>query len=285
MSLYSLTKPPTFAPNSHATNSGWVNPDTGEILVALPDLMTRQEALNPGPHILSVTPPADGHYAAGSALNFVFTFSEPVTTNNAYPTPVLLGRLSTSMAFGGAVTFYASSSQSDQNNQITFSAYPADASRTGTADVGTLSLGLLTATHGFNGIDHIAIQTVATGLQNVPYDLGITLNGNDSNTPLAYVNKTGNQYNCTIATDSTFQQIVDFINTDPTLSTVFTASVIGDGSSTWRGAALGLGNAYDAIAANSLFVYPDIPFVSVADNTKHVNPIFTALNTSGITVG
>ena len=41
MSLWSLTSPPIWAPDALATDDGWEMPDTPEILVAIPQLVTR----------------------------------------------------------------------------------------------------------------------------------------------------------------------------------------------------------------------------------------------------
>lgn len=43
---YKLFTPPVYAPNAVATNLGWVNPVTGELLVSVKDLKDRIEKFN-----------------------------------------------------------------------------------------------------------------------------------------------------------------------------------------------------------------------------------------------
>jgi len=86
MSLWSLTSPPTWAPDALATNDGWEMPDTPEILVAIPQLVTRN----------------GGVRAKTAAVQLLFsqptysaTNSDPIEMALVFPENVILNTLQT----------------------------------------------------------------------------------------------------------------------------------------------------------------------------------------------
>jgi uncharacterized protein YuzE len=52
-SSWTLTQPPGWVPNAHATDKGWVNPDTGEVLVSIGKLASNKGA-GPAPRIVTL---------------------------------------------------------------------------------------------------------------------------------------------------------------------------------------------------------------------------------------
>lgn len=78
MSNWSLATPPTYRPDAVATASGWTDPVTGEVLVTIRALTTKNvDALIVPTFTMSV--PVNGSYAAGATLQFNVTASEAVT--------------------------------------------------------------------------------------------------------------------------------------------------------------------------------------------------------------
>jgi hypothetical protein len=73
MPLWTLNGPPAFAPNAVATDQGWVDPDTGEIFVAIGKLTTKA---GPG-DVLSVAFDATS-YAQGDPISVTVRFNERV---------------------------------------------------------------------------------------------------------------------------------------------------------------------------------------------------------------
>lgn len=75
MSLWTLSNPPSWAPNAIATPKGWVNPDTGEVLVTIGSLDQRS-----GPAAIRGASVIDnkGVYQTGDTFRFRVFFSEPV---------------------------------------------------------------------------------------------------------------------------------------------------------------------------------------------------------------
>ena len=83
MSLWSLTSPPTWAPDALATDDGWEMPNTPEILVAIPQLVTRNggiRAKNGGSAQLYFDNPT---YSAtnGDTMNMALVFPENIILN------------------------------------------------------------------------------------------------------------------------------------------------------------------------------------------------------------
>lgn len=90
MSNWSIKSPPTYFPTATATNLGWTDPVTGEVLVALAGLTAkRTDALIVPTFTLAV--PADGTYNAGMTLTFTVTASEPVIVTGAPTLGVTIG--------------------------------------------------------------------------------------------------------------------------------------------------------------------------------------------------
>lgn len=76
MSNWSLKKPPTYRPDAVATTMGWATPDTGEVLVAIAGLTTKQGPLASWP-TFTLAVPANGtyHIATPDTLTFTVTSS------------------------------------------------------------------------------------------------------------------------------------------------------------------------------------------------------------------
>lgn len=90
MSNWSIKTPPTFFPTATATNQGWINPATGELLVALSGLTAKNtDALSVPTFTLAV--PANGTYNAAGVLTFTVTASEPVIVTGAPTLGVTIG--------------------------------------------------------------------------------------------------------------------------------------------------------------------------------------------------
>lgn len=77
MSLWTKDQPPVFHNPKHGeavqTKAGWVDPVTGEVLVAISDLTTKS-----GPANVSTTRFEQGSYAQGAALKVFVNFVEKV---------------------------------------------------------------------------------------------------------------------------------------------------------------------------------------------------------------
>jgi hypothetical protein len=75
MALWNLSNPPSWAPNAIATPKGWVNPDTGEVLVTIGSLDRRTgAAVIRSAHIVN----NKGTYQDGDTIRLRVQFSEPV---------------------------------------------------------------------------------------------------------------------------------------------------------------------------------------------------------------
>lgn len=129
MSIWTLDKPPTYFPTAVATDRGWENPDTGEVLVAIGGLATTGGA----PEV-SVVAFGTTSYAQGDPLGVTVRFSEKVTVT-AGATIVV-----TSDGGGGNVTLYAAAGQTaatvvtfnKQSDNTTGQNVPSNVSATGT---------------------------------------------------------------------------------------------------------------------------------------------------------
>lgn len=73
---WSLTNPPSWAPDAVATPSGWADPITGELLVAIRGLSTK----NAGPSVVRVTRVGSKfRFGVGDVISFRVKFNEVVT--------------------------------------------------------------------------------------------------------------------------------------------------------------------------------------------------------------
>lgn len=75
MALWNLSNPPSWAPNAIATPKGWVNPNTGEVLVTIGSLDRRA-----GAAVIrdAVVVDNKGVYRTGDTFRLRVNFSEPV---------------------------------------------------------------------------------------------------------------------------------------------------------------------------------------------------------------
>lgn len=90
MSNWSIKTPPTYRPDAVATASGWTDPVTGEVLVCIRGLTTKNvDALVVPTFTLGV--PANGTYHVGQALVFTVTASEAVTVAGTPSIDVTIG--------------------------------------------------------------------------------------------------------------------------------------------------------------------------------------------------
>jgi hypothetical protein len=90
MSSWTLNTPPTFHPDAVASAAGWKHPVTGEVLVAIRGLTTKNVDAGTVPtFVLAV--PADGTYHAGDKLTFTVTASEAVSVSGTPSIDVTIG--------------------------------------------------------------------------------------------------------------------------------------------------------------------------------------------------
>jgi hypothetical protein len=90
MSSWTLKTPPTFRSDAVASASGWKHPVTGEVLVAIRGLTTKNvDALVVPTFTLAV--PADATYTVGQALVFTVTASEAVSISGTPSIDVTIG--------------------------------------------------------------------------------------------------------------------------------------------------------------------------------------------------
>lgn len=90
MSNWSLKTPPTYRPDAVAGPEGWKDPVTGEVLVCIRALTTKNvDALVVPTFVLAV--PANGTYTVGQALVFTVTASETVTVVGTPSIDVTIG--------------------------------------------------------------------------------------------------------------------------------------------------------------------------------------------------
>ncbi len=73
MPEWTLTRPPNYFPTAVATTKGWVDPNTGEVLVAIRNLSGKSSS-----HVVSLTLNATS-YKSGDSLTVSVQFSEAVT--------------------------------------------------------------------------------------------------------------------------------------------------------------------------------------------------------------
>ena len=129
MSQWSLNSAPKHAPNAVATQKGWEDPDTGEVLVAIRQLSTKAG----GADIVSVTVTNLAALAQGSNLAVRVKYNEKVTVTVGATIVVKW------TGVGGDITLYAAAQTgvstvvfNKQNDNTTQATVPAEA--------GTLSI-------------------------------------------------------------------------------------------------------------------------------------------------
>jgi len=84
MALWTLNKPPAWATNAVATNKGWIDPVTGEILVAIGDLSVRHGG---GTCTRAIIENFQDVYETGETITFKLFFNEAVTVGDGEGTP------------------------------------------------------------------------------------------------------------------------------------------------------------------------------------------------------
>lgn len=85
---WSLTQPPNWAPDAIATDRGWVNPDTGELLVAIRGLNVK----NNGPAVVRVSRIGNiTKYGRTTTLSFRVKFNEVVVVTGSPRIPLTIG--------------------------------------------------------------------------------------------------------------------------------------------------------------------------------------------------
>jgi 6,7-dimethyl-8-ribityllumazine synthase len=90
MSNWSLATPPTYHPTAVATASGWTDPITGEVLVTIRALTTKNvDALVVPTFTMSV--PANASYGVGATLEFHVIPSEAVTVSGFPSLDITIG--------------------------------------------------------------------------------------------------------------------------------------------------------------------------------------------------
>jgi hypothetical protein len=78
MALWTYKTPPIFKQDAIATDKGWVDPVTGEILVAITGLDVKNTDAVVVPTFGTIAVPADGTYNLGDTLTFTLTVTEDV---------------------------------------------------------------------------------------------------------------------------------------------------------------------------------------------------------------
>jgi hypothetical protein len=149
MSNWSLKKPPTYRPDAVASALGWVTPDTGEVLVAINGLTTKQGPLASWP-TFTLAVPADGtyHIATPDTLTFTVTSSKQLAIAGTPSIDVTINATVRQAAFTGI----------DATGKIMTFAYTLQASDTADAN------GIIVA----NTID---LSTTGKGKSRVVEDL------------------------------------------------------------------------------------------------------------------
>lgn len=90
MSNWSYRKAPVYFPGATATKQGWINPATGEVLVAIANLNTKRTDANVVP-TFTLAVPSNATYLTGQVLTFTVTPSEAVTVTGAPYIVVTIG--------------------------------------------------------------------------------------------------------------------------------------------------------------------------------------------------
>jgi len=97
MSNWTLTSPPSWVPNAVATDKGWENPDTGEVLVAIGELATNNAA---GPAPVSYAWTNTSTYKKeGDTIGIAVTFNGIVTVTGTPTIEVTIGVNARSAAY------------------------------------------------------------------------------------------------------------------------------------------------------------------------------------------
>ena len=96
---WNLTTPPVWAPTAVAGPAGWTNPDTGEVLIAMRNLVSKGTDAADFPTFVAALTSA-AVLVTGDKLVITVTASEPVKATGALAIEVMIGaevRLSSSV--------------------------------------------------------------------------------------------------------------------------------------------------------------------------------------------
>lgn len=90
MSSWTLKTPPTFRPDAVASAKGWVHPVTGEVLVTIRGLTTKNVDALVVP-TFTLTVPANATYHAGDTLTFTVTSTEAMSVSGTPSIDLTIG--------------------------------------------------------------------------------------------------------------------------------------------------------------------------------------------------